>query len=141
VLHELRDYAALFTAAEKAVAAQFALLPPTARALYARLQLRKGPWFRVDSMLHYDECSEDTPAWLVLRRQRSLQLDESETSTTTAATVYARGVSDGARSESTSDTQVRSPFLAHSWVYSKIALAHRWLLQGTHYVHATLKLY
>jgi hypothetical protein len=99
VLHELRDYAALFTPAEKAVAAQFALLPPTARALYARLQLRRGPWFRVDSMLHYDECSEDTPAWLVLRRQRSLQLEETADAATTTA--------GDAISEIASITQVR----------------------------------
>jgi hypothetical protein len=99
VLHELRDYAALFTPAEKAVAAQFALLPPTARALYARLQLRRGPWFRVDSMLHYDECSEDTPAWLVLRRQRSLQLEETASDDTTAT-------AGDATSEITDNTQV-----------------------------------
>ena len=50
-----QDYQALFTLEEKTTAARFALLPATARALYARLQLRRGPWFRVESMLGYEE--------------------------------------------------------------------------------------
>ncbi|CAM9449694.1 unnamed protein product, partial [Phaeothamnion confervicola] len=65
----------LFTEEETAVVRSFGQLSASARALYVRLIARKGPWFRMDSMLDYEEVGSGVPRWLAARNWR-LQADE-----------------------------------------------------------------
>ncbi|CAN0071600.1 unnamed protein product, partial [Hapterophycus canaliculatus] len=55
VMRSRPDYARLFTPEEREVAQRFDRLSEPSRALYVRLFQRKGPWFRADGMLGYDE--------------------------------------------------------------------------------------
>ena len=70
VMFSRRDYAMLFTSQECAVVRRFSRLSRGAKSLYVRLFQRKGPWFRVDGMLGYDEVGSGTPLWI--RRRDAL---------------------------------------------------------------------
>lgn len=65
------DYAHLFTPEEREVVERFERLSDASKNLYVRLFQRKGPWFRVDGMLGYDEVGSGTPLWL--RRLRTAE--------------------------------------------------------------------
>lgn len=58
------DYAVLFDSEERVVVSRFSHLSRGARSLYVRLFQRRGPWFRVDGMLRYDEVGSGTPLWV-----------------------------------------------------------------------------
>lgn len=58
------DYARLFTSEERELAQRFDRLSEPSKALYVRLFQRKGPWFRADGMLVYDEVGSGTPLWV-----------------------------------------------------------------------------
>lgn len=62
------DYARLFTHEERESEEKFARLSRDSKSLYVRLFQRKGPWFRMDRMLGYDEIGSVTPLW-VRRRE------------------------------------------------------------------------
>lgn len=68
VMRARPDYARLFTPEEREWAHKFTALSCASRNLYVRLFQRKGPWFRVDQMLGYDEVGSGTPLWV---RRRS----------------------------------------------------------------------
>lgn len=58
------DYSRLFTSEEREAALRFTRLSHAGKSLYVRLFQRKGPWFRVDGMLGYDEIGSGTPLWV-----------------------------------------------------------------------------
>lgn len=64
VMFSRHDYAVLFNSEERAVVSRFSRLSRGARSLYVRLFQRRGPWFRVDGMLRYDEVGSGTPLWV-----------------------------------------------------------------------------
>lgn len=92
VMRARPDYARLFTPEEREVAQRFARLSRAAKSLYVRLFQRKGPWFRVDGMLAYDEIGSGKPLWL--RRQE-------------AAAAATAGVTVGGHSLGSGDWQGR----------------------------------
>ncbi|CAM9218865.1 unnamed protein product [Scytosiphon promiscuus] len=62
VMRARPDYACLFTPEEREVAHRFERLSEPSKALYVRLFQRKGPWFRADGMLGYDEVDSESDA-------------------------------------------------------------------------------
>lgn len=64
IMFSRHDYAVLFNSEERAVVRRFSRLSRGARSLYVRLFQRRGPWFRVDGMLRYDEVGSGTPLWV-----------------------------------------------------------------------------
>lgn len=85
MLHTRPDYASLFTLEEQQVAGKFASLGLASRSLYVRLFQRKGPWFRIDSMMGYDEIGTATPLWL--RNREAAAVAASSGLSTTAAEI------------------------------------------------------
>ena len=63
-MHARPDYARLFTPEEREMVQRFSRLSHDGKSLYVRLFQRKGPWFRVDGMLSYDEIGSVTPLWV-----------------------------------------------------------------------------
>ena len=63
VLRERDDLSSLFTPEEQELAALMlpdeTVLSREARGLYCRMLGRKGPWFRLDSLVKYDELLSD----------------------------------------------------------------------------------
>lgn len=86
VMRARPDYACLFTPEEREVVQRFERLSEPSKALYVRLFQRKGPWFRADGMLAYDEVGSGTPLW-VRRRNAATAAD--------AAAVAAAGAVAG----------------------------------------------
>lgn len=84
VMHARPDYARLFTPEEREVVRRFEALSDASQSLYVRLFQRKGPWFRVDGMLGYDEVGSGTPLWV--RRLRA------ESAAAAAAAVSGDGI-------------------------------------------------
>lgn len=74
VMRTRPDYARLFTPEEREVVQRFEQLSEPSKALYVRLFQRKGPWFRADGMLAYDEVGSGTPLW-VRRRNAAATAD------------------------------------------------------------------
>lgn len=72
------DYARLFTSEELEMVQRFLRLSHDGKSLYVRLFQRKGPWFRVDGMLGYDEIGSVTPLWV---RRRDAAAAATATST------------------------------------------------------------
>lgn len=89
------DYARLFTPEERDVAQRFDRLSEPSKALYVRLFQRKGPWFRADGMLVYDEVGTGTPLW-IRRRNAAATADAAA-----AAAAASFVVDDEGRDQST----------------------------------------
>ena len=93
------DYARLFTPEEHEVVQRFEQLSEPSKALYVRLFQRKGPWFRADGMLAYDEVGTGTPLWV--RRRNA--------ATTADAAAVAAGVAVGCERSRQSSSAVSPP--------------------------------
>lgn len=72
VMHARPDYAGLFTPEERETVERFDRLSTASKNLYVRLFQRKGPWFRADGMMGYDEVGSAMPLWL--RRLRAAEV-------------------------------------------------------------------
>lgn len=81
------DYARLFTPEELEVARSFERLSEPSKTLYVRLFQRKGPWFRADGMLGYDEVGSGTPLWV--RRRNAADAAEAAAAAADVATAAA----------------------------------------------------
>lgn len=64
VMHSRQDLACLFTSEERELVQRFDSLGRGSKCLYIRLFQRKGPWFRVDGMMGYDEVGTGMPLWV-----------------------------------------------------------------------------
>lgn len=93
VMRTRLDYAHLFTPEEREVVQKFEQLSDGSKNLYVRLFQRKGPWFRVDGMLGYDEVGSGTPLWL-----RRLRVAEA------ATPIGGNGIDNTTNGDATGDT-------------------------------------
>lgn len=108
------DYSCLFTSAEREVAQRFAGLGGASKSLYVRLFQRKGPWFRVDGMLGYDEVGSGTPLWVRRRAASATALAAGSGPSVVAADI--RGVKNDPHAV---DILPSSPFAAPMGKYAE----------------------